>query len=124
MASTVDELSISYTEDGIEVVKELDKEILSKGAWSTVIFKYQDWNRSKGEYGPDKYTIRRYQKRNGEYMPKSKFNISSRDQAKSIIAKGQGPRAKGQGPRAKGQQYDGLKFFLSSRFSSALGPVP
>lgn len=86
MASTVDELSISYTEDGIEVVKELDKEILSKGAWSTVIFKYQDWNRSKGEYGPDKYTIRRYQKRNGEYMPKSKFNISSRDQAKSIIA--------------------------------------
>jgi hypothetical protein len=86
MASTVDELSISYTEDGIEVVKELDKEILSKGAWSTVIFKYQDWNRSKGEYGPDKYTIRRYQKRNGEYMPKSKFNISSKDQAKNIIA--------------------------------------
>lgn len=86
MASTVDELSISYTEDGIEVVKELDKEILSKGAWSTVIFKYQDWNRSKGEYGPDKYTIRRYQKRNGEYMPKSKFNISSNDQAKNIIA--------------------------------------
>jgi hypothetical protein len=86
MASSVDELSISYTEDGIEVVKELDKEILSKGAWSTVIFKYQDWNRSKGEYGPDKYTIRRYQKRNGEYMPKSKFNISSKDQAKSIIA--------------------------------------
>ncbi len=86
MASSVDELSISYTEDGIEVVKELDKEILSKGAWSTVIFRYQDWNRSKGEYGPDKYTIRRYQKRNGEYMPKSKFNISSKDQAKSVIA--------------------------------------
>ncbi len=86
MASTVDELSISYTEDGIEVVKELDKEILTKGAWSTVIFRYQDWNRSKEEYGPDKYTIRRYQKRNGEYMPKSKFNISSKEQAKSVIA--------------------------------------
>lgn len=86
MASTVDELSISYTEDGIEVVKELDKEILTKGAWSTVIFRYQDWNRSKEEYGADKYTIRRYQKRNGEYMPKSKFNISSKDQAKSVIA--------------------------------------
>ena len=86
MASTVDELTIAYTEDGIEVVKELDKEILSKGAWSTVIFRYQEWNRSKGEYGPDKYSIRRYQKRSGEYMPKSKFNISSRDQAKNIIA--------------------------------------
>lgn len=86
MASSVDELTVSYTEDGIEVVKELDKEVLTKGAWSTVIFRYQDWNRSKEEYGPDKYTIRRFQKRNGEYMPKSKFNISSKDQAKSIIA--------------------------------------
>lgn len=86
MAATVDELTIAYTEDGIEVVKELDKEILSKGAWSTVIFRYQEWNRSKEEYGPDKYSIRRYQKRSGEYMPKSKFNISSRDQAKNIIA--------------------------------------
>ena len=85
MASTVDELSIKYTEDDIDIVKELDKVILSKGAWSTVMFRYQDWNRSKGEYGPDKYSIRRYQKRNGEYMPKSKFNISSKDQAKAII---------------------------------------
>jgi hypothetical protein len=85
MASTVDELTITYSEDGIDVVKELDKRVLSKGAWSTVIFRYQEWNRAKGEYGPDKYSIRRYQKRGGEYMPKSKFNISSKDQAKSII---------------------------------------
>jgi hypothetical protein len=90
MASTPEELSVSYTEDGVEVVKELDKVILSKGAWTTIIFRYQDWNRSKEEYGPDKYTIRRYQKRNGEYMPKSKFNISSRDQAKGIIEALQG----------------------------------
>ncbi len=86
MAATAEELTISYSEDGIEVVKELDKQILSKGAWATVIFRYQDWDRRKGEYGPDKYSIRRYQKRSGEYMPKSKFNISSREQAKSIIA--------------------------------------
>jgi hypothetical protein len=86
MASNVEELTITYTEDGIDLVKELDKVILSKGAWSTIIYRYQDWNRAKGEYGPDKYSIRRYQKRSGEYIPKSKFNISSRDQAKNIIA--------------------------------------
>ena len=86
MASTVEELSISYSEDGVEVVKELDKEVLSKGAWSTVIFRYQEWDRGKQAYGPDKYSIRRYQKRSGEYMQKSKFNISSRDQAKNIVA--------------------------------------
>ncbi len=86
MASTVDELTIAYTEDGTDIVKELDKQILSKGAWSTVIFRYQEWNRTKGEYGPEKYSIRRYQKRNGEYMQKSKFNISSKDQAKNVVA--------------------------------------
>jgi hypothetical protein len=85
MASTPDELTVNYTEDGIDVVKELDKVILSKGAWTTIIFRYQDWNRAKQEYGPDKYTIRRYQKRGGEYLPKSKFNISSKDQAQAII---------------------------------------
>jgi len=86
MASSVEELTIRYEEDGVETVKELDKQILTKGAWSTVIFRYQDWDRSKQAYGPDKYSIRRYQKRGGEYQQKSKFNISSKDQAEKIIA--------------------------------------
>ncbi len=86
MAETVEELSIEYTEDGIVTVKQLDKIILTKGAWSTVIYRYQDWDRRKEEYGSDKYSIRRYQKRDGQYQQKSKFNISSRDQAEKIIA--------------------------------------
>lgn len=85
MAETVDELTVNYEEDGVQVTKELDKKVLSKGAWATVIYRYQDWDRQKGEYGPDKYTIRRYQKRYGEYKQKSKFNISSKDQAQKII---------------------------------------
>ncbi len=85
MASTVDELTINYSEDGVEIVKELDKVILSKGAWSTVMFRYQEWNRGKSAYGPDKFSIRRYQKRNGEYFSKSKFNISSPAQAQAIV---------------------------------------
>lgn len=86
MAESVDELTVTYEEDGIETVRELDKEILTRGAWSTIIFRYQDWNRAKGEYGPDKYSIRRYQKRGGQYQQKSKFNISSREQAERVIA--------------------------------------
>jgi hypothetical protein len=85
MAETVEELTVTYEDGGIETVKELDKKVLSKGAWATVIYRYQDWNRTKEEYGPDKFTIRRYQKRNGEYSQKSKFNISSEKQAKEII---------------------------------------
>ncbi|MCW8964662.1 MAG: hypothetical protein OQL16_12760 [Gammaproteobacteria bacterium] len=85
MAETIDELTVTWTEDGIDTVKELDKIVLSKGAWSTIIYRYQDYNRAKEEYGPDKYTIRRYQKRNGVYRQQSKFNISSKAQAEGII---------------------------------------
>jgi hypothetical protein len=85
MSKTVDDITINYEEDDILLVKELDKEILSKGAWTTIVFHYQNWNKSKSEYGKDMFTIRRYQKRNGEYIPKSKFNISSPEQAKKII---------------------------------------
>jgi len=86
MASTVDELSVEYTDNGVVTVKELDKVVLTKGAWATLIYRYQDLDRKTNDYGPDKYTIRRYQKRNNEYQQKSKFNISSADQARKIIA--------------------------------------
>ncbi|HEB54734.1 MAG TPA: hypothetical protein ENI98_00230 [Gammaproteobacteria bacterium] len=85
MATDVDELTVDYTEDGQLVSKQLDKIILTKGAWSTIMYRYQDWDRKKEEYGPEKYSIRRYQKRNGEYQQKSKFNISSRAQAQKIV---------------------------------------
>jgi hypothetical protein len=85
VAETIDELTVEYTDEGILTTKELDKVVLSKGAWSTILFRYQDWDRKKEEYGPEKYTIRRYQKRNGEYRQQSKFNISSKDQAKQLI---------------------------------------
>jgi hypothetical protein len=85
MAATVDDITITYEEDGQVLVKEIGKEVLSRGAWATVVFRYQDLNRSTGEYGPDKYTIRRYQKRDGQYLAKSKFNISSAAQAKKLI---------------------------------------
>lgn len=85
MAETVDELTVEYFEGTQQTVKELDKVVLTKGAWATLMYRYQDLDRSKEEFGPIKYTIRRYQKRNGTYMQKSKFNISSADQAQKII---------------------------------------
>lgn len=85
MAETIEELTINYEEEGIVVVKELAKEVLSKGAWTTILFRYQDYDKNTQEYSPDKFTIRRYQKRNGQYQTKSKFNISSIAQAQKII---------------------------------------
>jgi len=90
MSERAEDLTVSYAEDGIETTRELDKVILSKGSWTTILFRYQDWDRAKGEYGPEKYSIRRYQKRGGEYRQQSKFNISSRAQAEGLIEALQG----------------------------------
>lgn len=85
MASTVEEISIRYEEDGQELVKELDKEVLSKGAWSTIMFLFQNYNKRLGTYDPPRVTIRRFQKTGGNYVLRSKFNISSAKQARKII---------------------------------------
>jgi len=85
MSATIEDLTIEYIEHGVVTVKELDKVVLSKGAWCTILYKLQNWNRSKEEYSPVSYSIRRYQKREGSYQQRSKFNISSVDQATKII---------------------------------------
>lgn len=85
MSSTIDDLTINFEEAGVQVVKELDKKVVSKGAWTTILFKYQQWQAKKEEYGPERYTIRRYRKMNGVYRQQGKFNISSRDQAAKMV---------------------------------------
>ena len=77
MSSTPDEITIEYEESGQILIKELDKVILSKGAWTTILFRYQELDAETGEYGPDKYAIRRYQKSGAENRQTTKFNITS-----------------------------------------------
>ncbi len=43
MTETIDDITIAYSENGTETTKELDKHVLTKGAWTTIMFKYQDW---------------------------------------------------------------------------------
>jgi hypothetical protein len=66
-------------------VKELAKEYLSKGAWATIAFLYQEKDKN-GNFGDAKVSLRRYQKTGGMYKQRSKFNISSKAQAELIIS--------------------------------------
>lgn len=90
MFSEIDDITINYEEDGVQVIRELGKVVLSRGAWTTIIFRYRQWDQNKGDYGPDRFTIRRYRKMNEEYRQQAKFNISSADQAKKIVEALQG----------------------------------
>ena len=85
MAADIDEITVNYEEEGVLVVKELDKEVLSKGAWTTILFRYQDLDKRTNEYSADRYVIRRYQKKDGAYQSKSKFKISGAEQAAKIV---------------------------------------
>lgn len=85
MAESIEEISVTYEEDGETLVEELDKVVLSRGSWTTILFKYREFDKKKEGMGPIKYTIRRYQKRNGVYRQQSKFNISSVKQAQQLV---------------------------------------
>lgn len=85
MFEDIDEVTINYEEDGVQVIQELDREIISRGAWATVLFRYRQWERSRDGYGPDRFTLRRYRRVGGEYRQQAKFNISSVEQARKIV---------------------------------------
>jgi hypothetical protein len=85
MSEAIDNLTVNYEEDGVLMVKETGKEILSKGAWTTILFRYLNWDKKNQVYGKEAFAIRRYQKRGEEYILKSKFTISSQEQARKII---------------------------------------
>lgn len=84
MAANVDEITMNYEEDGVQKVEELEKLVITKGVWATLAFKFR--TKVGDEWSAPKIRLARYQKRDGEYKPKAKFNISSKDQADLIVA--------------------------------------
>jgi hypothetical protein len=85
MAETIDELSYDYEDEGRLVRKEVDRAVLSKGAWATLMFLFQDLDRKTDEWRAPKIAIVRYKKSGGAYRKQSSFNISSEKQARGIV---------------------------------------
>lgn len=84
MSEALDQLTVNWEEEGELRVKELKRHVLSKGAWATLMFLYQEFDKKTNEFRPAKITIRRYRKRNDQYVYQSKFNISSEAQGREI----------------------------------------
>jgi hypothetical protein len=84
LATDYDELTIEYEEEGVLVVEELDKVILQKGTWASVLFKYRQLDRKTGEFGPPKAALRRYQKSGGYYRKRDAINLSEKS-AKILV---------------------------------------
>jgi len=53
MAETIDEISIDWKdENGQHLVRQVRKEVLTSGAWSTIMFMSQDLVKKTGGFGP------------------------------------------------------------------------
>lgn len=86
MAEKLDDLTLDFQEeDGKVVRKTLDKAVLSRGAWGTVAFLFQEVDKKTGEFTEPKVSIRRYKKQKDQYREQSKFTISSENQARQIV---------------------------------------
>ncbi len=84
MAETLEELTYDYEDEGTLVRKELDRAVLTKGSWATIMFLFQELDRAKGKFRPPKMAIVRFKKSKGSYRKQSSFNISNEKQARQI----------------------------------------
>ena len=86
MAETLEELTYDYEEDGTLVRKEIDRVVLTKGGWATMMFLFQELDRKSGQFRAPKMAIVRFKKSKGSYRKQSSFNISNEKQARQITA--------------------------------------
>jgi len=84
MAETLDELTYDYEDEGVLVRKQLEKVVLTKGSWATLMFLYQELDKASGAFRPPKIAIVRFKKFKGSYRKQSSFNVSSEKQARQI----------------------------------------
>lgn len=84
MAENINDITITYEEDGELLVEELEKVILNRGAWTSILFRYREKDRKTGEMGPAKATLRRYQKYQGVFKKRDAINLSA-DTARTLI---------------------------------------
>src|SRR5688572_16862476 len=84
MAETLEDLTYDYEDEGVLVRKQIDRAILTKGGWATVMFLFQELDRAKGKFRAPKMAIVRFKKAKGSYRKQSSFNISNEKQARQV----------------------------------------
>ncbi len=57
MPDTLEDLTYDYEDEGVLVRKQIDRAVLTKGGWATVMFLFQELDRAKGKFRPPKMAI-------------------------------------------------------------------
>lgn len=84
MAENINDITINYEDEGELLVEELEKVILNRGAWTSILFRYRERNKQTGQMGAPKAALRRYQKYQGVFKKRDAINLSA-DAAKTLV---------------------------------------
>lgn len=84
MAENINDITVNYEEEGELLVEELEKVILNRGAWTSILFRYRERDRQTGQMGAPKATLRRYQKYQGVFKKRDAINLSA-DTARTLV---------------------------------------
>lgn len=85
-AVKVEELTVTFEEDGVLKVRELDRAVLSSSAaWATVAHLFEERDPEGGFRGP-KVSLRRYRKRGKGFVVDKHLTIGSPRQAHALAA--------------------------------------
>ena len=86
MAETLEELTYDYEEDGTLVRKEIDRVVLTKGGWATMMFLFQELDLERDAWQPAKVAIVRFQKVRGLWKKHAAWNLAGADEAHAVAA--------------------------------------
>jgi hypothetical protein len=84
MTGALDELTYDVEEDGVLVRRQLERVVLGGGAWATVMFLYEERDRTTGVFGAAKISVTRFKKFRGAYRKHSAFTLASVEQARAL----------------------------------------
>ncbi len=80
--ATVEELTVTREgDDRMAPRRELNKKVLTKGAWATVVYLYEEKNKKTEEWSKPKLSLVRYRKLKGSYRFQKEFALSNIDHA-------------------------------------------
>jgi hypothetical protein len=84
MVETLDELSYDVEEDGVLVRRQIDRVVVARGAWATLMFLYEELDRATGSFRAPKIAVARFKKFRGAYRRHSVFTLASVAEARAL----------------------------------------
>src|SRR6516165_707200 len=86
ISDALDELTYDQEADGVLVRRQVERVVLARGSWATVMFLFEELDRSTGTYGAPKMAIVRFQRWKGGWRKHSEFNVANAAQADELAA--------------------------------------